>query len=634
MPLKYIEPEGELARELRAVARDAEALENVLTQNLNIRIPDDFPKAQLVEIVRALARLPNGTAEGCLTSLEYARNRLPAIRRAHIISEEIDTSAEAEETPSLVRGELVDQRLRDLITSVTTALDEYRGASGEEFAEYEAERGIAAPRATTSDAVASSERLGQSLVEFKSTLEAVKNPASKPADTLNRQISDAHGINDLARVELKMPKVVAGWYGKAVNALKEYPDLIRKTASTLKDGADIVQIGIDRWHEFKHDGIVFFVSEFKKTCDSLSLVADKLDDLKHAKRRSMPADLDEELPPDDFDERAAVDMIINEGKMPPERWWPFMDQLRTTTRSRRGRRLKDLSPLSKFENLRCLDLHKTSAQITNFEALKNNKQLEILALRESRMRDLNWISGLTKLELLYLPGSMIANVDGLSSLTRLETLDLSGSSVVDIGGLSGLPNLETIDLSDCEITDMRPLATLPKLRTLRLNHSTAMDYSFLSDCNTLTDLCLSHATIRDFKVLSECKALTDLDLSYTSIRDLRALKGLAQLETLELNYTNVSDLTPLARLKYLGHLELNHTKIRDLKALSRLVNLGQLMIRSTRVQSVKPLAGLINLEFLDANDTLIKDFSPLAHIDMGITAADGRWSLAIAAKKS
>jgi hypothetical protein len=590
MPLKYTEPEGDLARELREVARDAQALENVLSQNLNVRIPDDFPKAQLIELVHALVRLPSGTAEGSLAALEYARNRLPAIRRAHVLSEEIEDGRDLEEAPSLVRGALVDQKLRDLIASVTTALDEYRRAAGyEALTEYEVERGVTAPPTTTRDALASSEALDSNFAEFNSTVEAVTAPASKHADALTRQISDARGLNRLARVELKMPKVVVGWYRKTVDALGAYPDVIRKTAVKLKDGADIVQIGLERWHDFKHNGLSFFVSEFKKTCDSLGLVADKLDELRQTKFGSVAstddggrsADDDEDDRPGDFDEQKTTDMLID-GKVPPEHWWPFILRVRTTTRARRGRLLKNLAPISAFENLFYLDLHKTSAEITNFEPLKKNRNLEVLCLPNGRMQDLNWISGLTK----------------------LEFLNLSGSTVVDISGLSGLPNLETVNLSYCKISDLTPLTTLPNLRKLILRWCECSDYSFLS----------------------KCTGLTELNLQYSSIRDLKVLRPLTQLETLNVNFTKVSDITPLAKLKKLDHLEVSFTNINSLEAVSHLMNLEYVEFFNTKVKSVQPLARLPNLTYVGADGSLVKDLSPLEHIaDLEISGASRKW---------
>ena len=94
---------------------------------LNFNLPSDFPSDQLIDITRSLEQLPDGTAEGCRAALEYARNRLPAIRREHIVSEEVELSAvNTDNAPPVLRNSRIDEQLRHLIASTTTALDEYR----------------------------------------------------------------------------------------------------------------------------------------------------------------------------------------------------------------------------------------------------------------------------------------------------------------------------------------------------------------------------------------------------------------------------------------------------------------------------------------------------------------------------
>src|SRR5205085_6578538 len=106
MALDYTGPDEGLARELREVARDANALIEALIRKINVPLPLDFPKDQLIEIAESLAGLPAGTAEGSRAPLEYARNRLPAIRRAHVLSEELDPAyADPDAAPlPVVRG--------------------------------------------------------------------------------------------------------------------------------------------------------------------------------------------------------------------------------------------------------------------------------------------------------------------------------------------------------------------------------------------------------------------------------------------------------------------------------------------------------------------------------------------------
>jgi hypothetical protein len=426
MPIKYSKPENELASELREVARDANALREVLNQNLNVGLPPEFPKERLIEMTRSLAELPNGTAAGCRAALEYARNRLPAIRRAHVIIDEGQGATDIESTPPLVRGALIDQRMRDLIASVTTALDEYRRVGGvEEPDDSQPEAAISVSDNMTREALTSSENLESGLAKAKKTVDDVTRPDSAKADTLKRQITDAQGLNQLARVELRMPKVIVSWYRRTINALKDYPALIKKTASGLKEGADIVHIGLERWHDFERNSSTFLVTEFKKTCDTLTLVADRLDDLKQIAEKGV-------LPPDGFDAQAAQEMIVA-GKTPPEAWWPFIIRIRTTTKTKKT--VKTLTPFTGLKNLWSVDLH------------------QIL------VADLTPLADKKNLKILNIPGVRASDLNALVGLKNLNTLGLSQSRVKDISGLANLPELECLDLSYARfVTDFRPLS--------------------------------------------------------------------------------------------------------------------------------------------------------------------------------
>ena len=280
MSCNYTKPKQELARELREVARHAVALNKALTKGLNFELPNDFPKDQLIEITETLAGLPSGTAEGCGPPLQYARSRLPAIRRLHILSEELEerTGTSGEAPPPVLRGALIDQRLRDLLASVTTALDEYRLIRGYEPPDESEGRSATLKSADmASEAIDRSMRLEARLVDARNIVEETTEPGSQTADTLKRQISDARGLNKLARAELEMPKIMFGWYRRILDSLKQYPEMIKSTAATLKTGADILHIALKRWHEFEQHGTTFLVNEFKKSCDAFIAIADRLE---------------------------------------------------------------------------------------------------------------------------------------------------------------------------------------------------------------------------------------------------------------------------------------------------------------------------------------------------------------------
>jgi hypothetical protein len=140
--LDYSKPPESLALELQEVARDAAALfEHLKGSNY---LPSTFPKNQLSDIAGSLIGLPEGTAEGCRAALEYARNRLPFIRRENILSvQNSPLFLGIDAPPTVTRGDFLDQKVRDLIASVTTALDEYRRLASEEGEdEFESEASV------------------------------------------------------------------------------------------------------------------------------------------------------------------------------------------------------------------------------------------------------------------------------------------------------------------------------------------------------------------------------------------------------------------------------------------------------------------------------------------------------------
>ena len=79
MTLRLGPPPPELARELEQVRAHARALAAYI-RSANAPFPEDFPKADILAITAEMAELPDGTAQGCLPSLEYADMRLADIR--------------------------------------------------------------------------------------------------------------------------------------------------------------------------------------------------------------------------------------------------------------------------------------------------------------------------------------------------------------------------------------------------------------------------------------------------------------------------------------------------------------------------------------------------------------------------
>ena len=493
MPLSYGQPESELARELREVARDAGALEHAL-ETLNYELPATFPEEQLIQIARSLAQLPSGTAEGCYPALLYARNRLPAIRREHVISEELDVqAADADAAPVVVRGTFIDERLRHLIASVTTALDEYRRLAADDAPDDVPEAGVTASSDVVDSATTQSLKLETGFGEAAEELAVLANPASRPADTLKRQINDGHGLNRLARAELWMPKVVSSWYRRIIEAMKEYPSLIRNTADLLKVGVDILEIGADRWHDFDKNKTAFLLEEIRRTCDSFGAAADKLDDRKRRKSSS-PAILS-----DDYNVEVARAMILV-GRVPPTQWIPRITDLEFGTR-----RLRNLEPLAALTNLKSLT--HVAARVSNLDPLADLSAMQRLDLYGTRVSNLQPIGHLLNLTYLNISWTHVRNLGPIAALIGLKHLIASNNYIKDVAPLQGMSSLEHLDLAMTSVDDVSPLASLTCLKFLSLRQTAVTDLSPLSNLTALRHLSIVGSKVTNVDCLQHLSSL-------------------------------------------------------------------------------------------------------------------------------
>ena len=112
-------PPPELARELEQVRSRARGLSDYL-RSANAPLPADFPRADILAIAAEMAELPDGTAQGCLSPLEYTDTRLADIRSLHF-SATPEHAPKGDHAPALAREESFDRALSGLMVAVATA---------------------------------------------------------------------------------------------------------------------------------------------------------------------------------------------------------------------------------------------------------------------------------------------------------------------------------------------------------------------------------------------------------------------------------------------------------------------------------------------------------------------------------
>ena len=584
--LNYTEPPKQLLIELEEVAQNALFLSTELTKaNL---LPDGFPVEQLQEMLSGLQLLPFGTAEGCRQPLEYARSRLPSIRRDFIETEEESGQRLSDEDipPPLTRGMTIDVKIGALVYSVSSALDTYRALAStldDTATDTSPSQHINTESSNYVAALEASKLAENNLDERIDELVSIANPGSQPADDLKRQMRDTQGLLRLARIEMRMPSFVPVWFKKTIETLTNYPKLMRITLETIKIGVDIARPLANGWSHFQHGFKNLALDTVEKAADDYLGLSKKWE-IERDQRLGKSSEDSTKAPPD-FDLEKIHEMIVR-GEAPKPSWQPWVTLLNFKDHND----LQNIEPISGLMNLVSLDIGETG------------------------VKDISPLSGLTKLGILSLNSTGVKDISPLSGLTKLGTLDIEETGVKDISPLSGLTNLVSLDIAGTSVIDISPLSRLTKLRILSLNSTGAKDISPLSGLTNLVSLDIARTGVKDISPLSRLTKLVTLDVDETEISEISALSNLTMLETLNLNDTKVTSIMSLSSLKRMKDLDLDNLEITDISPVSSMTKLWWLSLDGTRTTDISPLSGLTNLKMLYLAKTDVADVSKLARL--------------------
>jgi Leucine-rich repeat (LRR) protein len=573
MPLPYSAPPPDLAVELSEVRADASALVDFFRQ-LNTPLPENFPKNAVLEIANALRELPDGTARGCLRPLSESQSQLAAVRSQHILHEDLGSVDQNENSPSPLRGEPIDQRLRNLMSSVSTALQTANRLAAEEWEPESPEAGTSPPSDdSTNSLVRQSVETQKELEHERREFDALRKEGSSQADTLRRRLTDALILNWLGRGELRMPQIVAARLRRIASTLRDYPNLLEQSAQLISTGIDVAEYAFDKWHLLKARMFKAGTQTIREIADDFASYSKRLETRRH----EGPAVAQLPQPPEDFDIFRATEMI-HAGKAPPEAWRPFIDHLPLGTR-----KLGSLAPLSGLTKLRSV----TRVRV--------------------RVRDISALSSLNSLETLNLDSTQVDNLKALFGLTSLRSLSIDDTRIIDLTPLSGLFSLESLSLMRTGVNDIRALTYLSSLQSLYLNGTEISDITPLAGLTSLQTLFLGNTGITDVKALSHLVSLRTLRLDATKITGIEPLVGLTSLESLALRNTRVSYIKPLSNMVSLESLDLENTGVNDLRPLSALTSLHWLNLRGTSVSDLQPLLPLTSLRWLIVDKSKVRE---------------------------
>jgi Leucine-rich repeat (LRR) protein len=572
MALIYTAPTPELAVELNEVRADAAVLADVFSQ-LNAPLPEDFPKDAVLELAAALHALPNGTARGCLRPLNEAQSQLATIRSQHIRHDHPEEGWDVDRPP-LFRGEPVDQRLRGLMSSVSTALQTANSLAADEPELEVPEAGDEPPGdASTAQLIQKSSKAQQELEGERRELDSL-HIKSDHADTLSRRLTDTVILNQLGRGELRLPRIVSARLRRIANTLRDYPALLQKAAELITAGTHFADYAHEKWSSLETRLFNAGTTTIREIADDLTNFARKLE----ANRK--PTEATANKP--DFDLDEAVKMI-HMGHAIPMHWRDLVVDLPLG-----NRRLKSLEPLAGLINLR--SFVKPSVKVEDISPLAELQSLRALNLDYTQVSDLSPVSSLYQLHTLSFTHTPVSDLRPLTSLARLKNLSFSFTKISDLTPISGLFELQSIWAFKTDISDIAALAQLRRLRQLDLDDTQVSELEPLLE---LTDLAV-------------------LDLRNTNVTEISALKKLSKLKRLDLRGTQVKDLAPISNLPALGILDVSNTKVSNLECFVNHSAIERLDISNTPVDDLQPLATLDNLTHLQIGDTLVSDISPVS----------------------
>lgn len=593
MNLGYGTPSKDLLRELRQVRTAALAV--VKTLGETNALPLNFPTEVLVDVCDALSGLEAGTAENCRPTLEYARNKIPEIRRSFfLLDEDDDQPIELPpDEPRLYRGMPLDVRLNTLIGSVTTALDEYRVQAQERF--DDTVRGeetilLEHPSETirpSADATLVIETSARALSEITShRLNETPN-----GEVLARRLADSKNLATAARSQIRSRRIVRRWFEGISHALRELPSLIGKAGRAIKVGTDVADVLSDWWTKTEHELLTAAINQVRGFGEALEQISEAL------RRRSPNAVelivAEEGRSTAVLDAEAEVERLLKAGEEVPADLAELVERLdlgSSTNKELRIPRWKDVA--------RCRNLSKLSVINTDFSLRRHGHFLNALyglgnvSLSNQNQDDINSAEELKYVDSLLLRAPDVVDIAAVGTLKNLRKLKIYLDSVRTIEPLSKLVDLEALSLAAARVTDVRPLGTLTKLRSLVLTVERARDVSQLAGMTELRLLSVQSRSLGEIDFVGRMGLLESLKLQSSQSSQIRAVAGLSLLKSLSLQVNRVHDLSPIGELVNLQMLALEANSAESVKPLRKLRCLSSLTLQANSAVDVDTIADL------------------------------------------
>ncbi|GMQ29547.1 leucine-rich repeat domain-containing protein [Algoriphagus confluentis] len=250
-------------------------------------------------------------------------------------------------------------------------------------------------------------------------------------------------------------------------------------------------------------------------------------------------------------------------------WWKSLDlPWKNYFASRFNFSLQDSMELDMLYRLVSIDTLNISGRrdIQHLRPLAELRDLKVVDISQTQIRDLSAISNVTFLENLDISNTPTRDIQFIKYADRLQTLNISNTQVDSIGELLNLKNLKTLRAEGAPISSFAVLNEFKNLEHLYLSNSGFNNPENIKGLTSLKTLDLSQNYMVNFSSLASLTSLQNLNLAQTNIQDLNPLREFENLETLDITATSVSDITPLQELPALKKVLADQTQLSTVAA--------------------------------------------------------------------
>jgi Leucine-rich repeat (LRR) protein len=264
----------------------------------------------------------------------------------------------------------------------------------------------------------------------------------------------------------------------------------------------------------------------------------------------------------------------------------------------------DANELGGFTKLKILHLSQTpinSRDAFDASSLRALTGLTDLNLYSTRVRSIEFVSGMTKLETLYLRDTLITDLSPTDGLNSLRSVDITGTRVTDLRPLRHNLSLEELGVGATQMASLASLAHLDKLKDIRIIEQGELDLSQIGSLAALERVTLWGPRKVDLLPVRRLSKLQSFHLSglgfgqLSAVVNVEALGDEVELRTLTLGSLAIQNLDFLAKLTKLEELNLNELPVVSLAPLRGLKSLKKISIVGVPVADISPLLELPNL---------------------------------------